>query len=132
MFYLDTNTCIYFLNGTYASIKKKILETSPSEIAIPSVVKAELLFGAYKSKRKKENIEKIEQFLEPFEIVPFDEVMTYVYADIRYKMEMKGTLIGPNDLFIAAIVKFHEGVLITNNEKEFKRIEGLKVENWVE
>ncbi len=132
MFYLDTNTCIYFLNGTYASIKKKILETSPSEIAIPSVVKAELLFGAYKSKRKKENIEKIEQFLEPFEIVPFDEVMTYVYADIRYNMEMKGTLIGPNDLFIAAIVKFHEGILITNNEKEFKRIEGLKVENWVE
>jgi tRNA(fMet)-specific endonuclease VapC len=77
------------------------------------VVKAELLFGAYKSKRKKENIEKIEQFLEPFEIVPFDEVMTYVYADIRYNMEMKGTLIGPNDLFIAAIVKFHEGILIT-------------------
>ena len=132
MFYLDTNTCIYFLNGRYASIKKKILENSPSEIAIPSVVKAELLFGAYKSKRKKENIEKIEQFLEPFEIIPFDEVMTYVYADIRYNMEVKGTLIGPNDLFIAAIVKFHEGTLITNNEKEFKRIEGLKVENWVE
>lgn len=132
MFYLDTNTCIYFLNGTYDSIKEKILETSPSEIAIPSVVKAELLFGAYKSKRKKENIEKIEQFLEPFEIVPFDEVMTYVYADIRYNMEAKGTLIGPNDLFIAAIVKFHEGILITNNEKEFKMIEGLKVENWVE
>ncbi|MEN6490696.1 MAG: type II toxin-antitoxin system VapC family toxin [Rectinema sp.] len=132
MFYLDTNTCIYFLNGTCASIKKKIMETPPSEIAIPSVVKAELLFGAYKSKRKKENIEKIEQFLEPFEIVPFDEVMTYVYADIRYNMEMKGTLIGPNDLFIAAIVKFHEGILITNNEKEFKRLEGLKVENWIE
>ncbi len=58
--------------------------------------------------------------------------MTYVYADIRYNMEMKGTLIGPNDLFIAAIVKFHEGILITNNEKEFKMLEGLKVENWIE
>jgi len=132
MYYLDTNTCIYFFNGTHESIKKRIMGISPSEIAIPSVVKAELLFGAYKSKRKKANIEKIEQFLESFEIASFDDVMAYVYADIRYRMEMKGTLIGPNDLFIAAIVKFNDGILVTNNDKEFKRIEGLKVENWVD
>ena len=77
MYYLDTNTCIYFLNGKYESVKTKILTTLPNEIAIPSIVKAELLLGAYKSKNRKSNIEKIEKFLEPFEIVAFDDVMAY-------------------------------------------------------
>jgi len=132
MYFLDTNTCIYFLNGTYQHIKKKILSTPPNEIAIPSVVKAELIFGAYKSKNRDGNLEKVEKFLEPFEIVSFNDMMTYGYADIWYKTEIIGCNAGPNDLFIASIVKFHEGILVTNNEKEFKRIEGLKIENWAE
>ncbi|GAB1455628.1 hypothetical protein MASR2M48_09350 [Spirochaetota bacterium] len=57
--------------------------------------------------------------------------MTYVYADIRYKTEKNGDIVGPNDLFIASIVKFHDGILVTNNVKEFKRIEGLTIQNWV-
>jgi tRNA(fMet)-specific endonuclease VapC len=131
MFFLDTNTCIYFLNGKYQSVKDKILATPPNKIAIPAVVKAELLFGAFKSRKKEENIEKVEQFLEPFEIMSFADMMAYVYADIRQKVESVGISIGPNDLFIAAIVKFHEGMLITNNVKEFSRVEGLNIENWV-
>jgi tRNA(fMet)-specific endonuclease VapC len=131
MFFLDTNTCIYFLNGKYQSIKDKILSTPPSEIAVPAIVKAELLLGAYKSQKRTENIEKAERFLEPFEIMPFADMMTYVYADIRQKTESVGISIGPNDLFIAAIVKFHEGVLITNNVQEFSRIDGLNIDNWV-
>ncbi|TXT43467.1 MAG: PilT protein domain-containing protein [Spirochaetes bacterium] len=131
MYYLDTNTCIYFLNGNYESVKVKILSTGPNEIAIPSIVKAELLFRAYKSINKKNNIEKIVKFLEPFEIVAFDDSMSQTYAEIRYKAEKIGEIVGPNDLFIAAIVKFREGTLVTNNDKEFRRIEGLKIENWV-
>ena len=131
MYFLDTNTCIYFLNGKYESIKTKILATSPNEIVIPSIVKAELLFGAYKSKKPKETIEKVEKFLEPFEIVPFDDMASYVYAELRNRMEQSGELIGPNDLLIASIVKFHEGILVTNNVREFKRIKGLKIEDWV-
>ena len=130
IYYLDTNTCIYFLNGKYESIKEKILSIPPNEIGIPSIVKAELLFGAYKSKNRKSNIEKVEMFLEPFEIIAFDDLMTYVYADIREKMEKTGALIGPNDLLIASIVKFYDGILVTNNEQEFRQIEGLHVENW--
>ncbi len=130
MFYLDTNTCIYFLNGRYLRIKEKILSTPPNEITVPSVVKAELLLGAYKSKNRKENIEKVEKFIEPFEVVPFNDMMTYVYADIRYKTEIKGIIIGPNDLFIASIVKFNDGILVTKNLKEFEKIEGLKIEDW--
>ncbi len=130
MYFLDTNTCIYFLNGTYQHIKKMILSTPPNEITIPSVVKAELIFGAYKSKNREDNIEKVEKFLEPFEVVPFNDIMTYAYADIKYKTETIGCNVGPKDLFIASIVKFHEGILVTNNGKEFNRIKGLKIENW--
>ena len=132
MYFLDTNTCIYFLNGKYESIKKKILATPPSEIAIPSIVKAELLLGAYKSKKRKTNIEKLEHFLEPFEIMPFFDLIAYIYAEIRNETEKEGKVVGPNDLLIASIVKFHEGVLVTNNVAEFKRIKGLRIENWAE
>jgi len=132
MFFLDTNTCIYFLNGSYSSIMEKILATPPSEIAIPSVVKAELLFGALKSARRQENLDKVEKFLDPFEIIPFDGEAALVYANIRLDMERRGSLIGPNDLFIASIVKSRGGMLITNNEKEFGRIDGLRFGNWIE
>lgn len=130
MYFLDTNTCIYFLNGKYEHIKSKIINTPPNEIAIPSIVKAELLLGAYKSKNRKSNIEIVEKFLLPFEIIPFNDMMTHTYADIRLQAEKAGEIIGPNDLFIASIVKFLDGILVTNNIKEFRRIEGLKVENW--
>ena len=131
MYFLDTNTCIYFLNGKYDSIKQKMLSTSPNDISIPSIVKAELLLGAYKSKNRKANTEKVEQLLAPFEIIPFEDLMTYVYADIRNKAEKKGETIGPNNLLIAAIVKFNEGIIVTHNVKEFKRIEGLKIDDWI-
>ena len=127
MFFLDANTCIYYLNGKYQSIKDKILNTPPNEIAIPSIVKAELLLGVYKSKKRTGNLEKLEIFLQPFEIVPFSDLITYVYADIRSDLEKRGKIIGPNDLIIASIVKFHDGILITNNFSEFKRVKDLNI-----
>ena len=132
MYFLDVNTCIYFLNGKYEHIKAKILSTPPDEIRIPAIVKAELLLGVYKSKKKKENAERVEKFLEPFEIMPFSDLITYTYAELRNEAEKKGEIIGPNDMLIAAIVKFHDGIIVTNNVKEFERIKGLKIENWVQ
>jgi tRNA(fMet)-specific endonuclease VapC len=107
------------------------MSTAPGQIQIPSIVKAELLLGAYKSKKRDNNIEKVEKFLQPFEVIPFEDLMTYIYADIRFEIEKKGNIIGPNDMFIASIVKYHNGILVTNNEKEFNRIKGLKIENWI-
>ena len=132
MFFLDANTCIYCLNEKSESIRQRILSTSPLEIKIPAVVKAELLLGAYKSKAPKKSLEKLEALLQPFEIVPFDEEVAYEYAAIRKQTEVNGTPVGPNDLMIAAIVKFHEGILVTNNTREFSRIDGLRLENWRE
>jgi tRNA(fMet)-specific endonuclease VapC len=130
MYFFDTNTCIYYLKGTYESIRTKLLSLSPNEIKIPSVVKAELLFGAYKSHRRKENTERTERFLDPFEIVPFTDAMTYVYAELRAETEKRGTPVGPNDLLIASIAKHSTGILVTHNTQEFRRIKGLKIEDW--
>ncbi|MBU1101217.1 MAG: type II toxin-antitoxin system VapC family toxin [Bacteroidetes bacterium] len=129
-YYLDTNICIYFLKGEYPNILKKLSSTNPNDIKIPAIVKAELLYGALKSKQKKNNLARIDAFLRPFELEEFDNQSAEVYGHIRYSLEKKGTPIGPNDLLIASIVQANEGVLVTNNESEFKRVTGLKIENW--
>lgn len=131
MYYLDANTCIYYLGGKHENIKIKILSLPPSEIGIPSIVKAELVLGAYKSNQKKATIEKLEKFLQPFEIIPFEDQMVYQYAEIRSVLEKQGEVIGPHDMLIAAIVRYHDGILVTNNEREFKRVKKLKIENWI-
>ena len=132
MYFLDSNTCIYFLNGSSESIKNRILITPPIEIAIPAIVKAELRLGAYKSTSRAATIEKLEEFLLPFEVVPFEDQATYHYAEIRNNLEKNGEIIGPHDLLIASIAKFHDAVLVTNNVREFSRVSGLRVEDWKE
>lgn len=132
MYFLDSNTCICFLNGSFESIRNRILITPPIEIAIPAIVKAELLLGAYKSKNPAATIERLEKFLLPFEIIPFEDQTTYQYAEIRSDLEKNGETIGPHDLLIASVVKFHDAVLVTDNVREFSRVKGLRVEDWKE
>ena len=129
-YFLDTNICIYYLKGMNTRIKETLFRKKPEEIKIASVVKAELLFGAEKSRDTRNNTERVREFLFPFEIVPFGDKETYVYARIRQDLEKKGNPIGPNDLLIASTVLASDGVLITNNESEFTRIPGLALENW--
>ena len=132
MFFIDTNTCIYFMNGKFPSVREKFLSVSPKEIKISSVVKGELLLGAFKSRTREKTTEKVERFLKPFEIVNFTDKMSYDYADIRKDLEFVGTPIGANDLLIAAAVLYEKATLITHNVDEFSRINGLKIEDWVE
>lgn len=131
MYFLDTNICIYFLKGIYPSIQKRMEELLPPQIKIPAIVMAELLYGAAKSSKKKENIEIVQKFLIPFEIVPFETQAAEIYADVRAETESKGKPVGPNDLIIASTVMAYEGILVTNNIKEFGKIKNLSVENWV-
>ncbi|MEA3392807.1 MAG: type II toxin-antitoxin system VapC family toxin [Candidatus Marinimicrobia bacterium] len=131
MNFLDTNTCIYYLNGKYPSILEHFHNNSPGQIMIPSIVKAELLYGVEKSQRKIENRKTVQQFLDAFQIANFDSEAAVQYSTIRTQLENIGTSIGPNDLIIASIVKSQNGILITNNTKEFSRVEGLHLEDWV-
>ena len=131
IYFVDTNTCIYFLNGKYESVKENFLSNSPRDIKISAIVKAELILGAFKSKRKKQTLEKVERFLKPFEIIDFTDEMSYRYAEIRSKLELAGKTIGANDFLIAATTMYCNAVLVTNNTTEFARVKGLKLENWV-
>ncbi len=130
-FFLDTNICIYFLKGKNEKLRATLMSKHPDDIKIPSIVKAELLYGAFKSQQKAENEEIVKKFLLPYEIVPFGSDESEEYAKLRAILEFEGKIIGPNDLIIASTVLAHDGRLITNNEREFNRIESLTVENWL-
>ncbi|PJZ85831.1 type II toxin-antitoxin system tRNA(fMet)-specific endonuclease VapC [Leptospira harrisiae] len=129
-YFLDTNICIYFLKGKNDKIENNIKKLNPNRIKIPSIVKAELLLGALKSQNPKKNQGTILNFLDPFEIIGFNDIESEIYPEIRSDLELKGLPIGPNDLIIASIVISNNGILVTNNEKEFSRIKSLKLENW--
>jgi tRNA(fMet)-specific endonuclease VapC len=127
---LDTNTCIHYLNGTSAMIRERLERTREEEVLLCSVVKAELVFGAFKSARRDENLVKIKRFADRFVSLPFDDAATPAYGEIRSSLRRMGTPIGPNDLFIAAIAIAHDLTLVTNNVDEFSRVARLKWESW--
>lgn len=128
-YFFDTNTCICFLKGLYPALLSKVMSLNPDEIKIASMVKAELLYNAEISKKSKENLLAVKQFLLPFDVVPFDDNAATEYSQIRNALEKMGMVIGPNDLVISATVVTHNGILVT--EKEFGRVPGLRTENWI-
>lgn len=130
MYLLDTNVCIQFLNGTSEAIKNRLQQQTPTEIALCSVVKAELLFGARKSQNIEANLSRIQSFCQPFNSLAFDDRCAEEYAQIRADLTRQGNIIGPNDLMIASIARAHDAVLITNNTKEFNRVANLRLEDW--
>jgi len=130
-YFLDTNICIYYINGS-APIVKERLERMPLEsIKIPSMVVAELLYGVEKSGRREQNLKRCKEFLSVYEIIPFDEKSAEQYAVIKAKLERNGVIIGGNDIAIAAIVLANSGVIVSHNTAEFSRVDGLAVEDWV-
>ena len=131
LYLLDTNTCIYFLNRSSERIISQFKKYSPSEITLSSITVAELFYGAEKSKARKKNWAVVEDFVSNFDILPFDEKSCQIYAKTRASLEKAGVPIGPMDLLIASISLANNFVLVTNNIKEFRRIKGLKLENWV-
>lgn len=129
-FLLDTNACIEFLNGTSDSLTDAIRAHSPSEIALCSIVEAELLFGALNSDRVDENLSTLERFFEPFSSLPFDKDAARHYGRIRAHLSAAGDIIGPNDLQIAAIARANDLTLVTHNVDEFERVPDLDIEDW--
>ncbi len=132
IYYLDANICIDYMRGRNIALRDKI-NAIPSEcIKIPSIVKGELLLGAAKSKRRKETLIETLIFCMPYEIVPFEDSILRTYAEMRAALELRGQKIGYNDSIIAATVLVKGGVLVTNNIKEFSRVDGLVLEDWTQ
>lgn len=130
MVLLDTNVCIRLLNEVHAALLSQFKTRSPDEIRLCSVVKAELLFGARHSQRVDSNLHRLKIFFEPLVCLPFDDMAAEHYAMIRADLSVQGQLIGPNDLMIAAIARANNLTLITHNIDEFRRVAGLKLEDW--
>ena len=130
LYMLDTNICSFILREKPLYIKEKLKSCEKSHtIALSSVVVAELLYGVQKRNSKK-LIAIVEAFIGNFVVYDFDKEASFHYVKIRHSLEKKGQIIGSNDLFIAAHAKSLNAVLVTNNTKEFERVERLKTEDW--
>lgn len=127
---LDTNIFIYLCKGTYPAIADRVRSYGSGDIGISSITLAELEFGIAKSAKPEKNRRHFQEFLLPFDILPFDSGGAVEYGMVRHYLEKKGFTIGPMDILIAAHALALEVCLVTNNEREFSRVPRLKVENW--
>lgn len=132
MYMLDTDICIYIIKRKPKNVLKHFQMLQAGELSMSVISFAELINGAKKSRRVKGNIAKLSELAELLEIKPFGQKAAIAYGDVRSTLEKKGKIIGSNDLLIAAHAISLDLILVTNNEREFRRVDGLKVENWIE
>ena len=111
IYFLDTNICIFHINDSAPKMSDKLESLPLSNIKIPSMVVAELLYGAEKSQRRNENLQRYKEFVSLFEVTAFDADAAEHYADIRAVLEKMGTPIGGNDMVIASVTRANGGVL---------------------
>ena len=130
MYFLDSDICINLLRGKLPVTYELMSKSDPKIFGIPAIVEGELRTGAQKSNHPKKNLLLVENFLSPFQRIPFDSECAISYAKIRARLEQKGNVIGPNDLLIAATAKAHGATLVTGNVREFMRVDGLDIEYW--
>ena len=128
---LDTNICIYIIKKAPEQVLKRFVKLKPGSLVISNISVAELYYGVSKSSFPNENTIALEEFLQPLHILDFTKEDAIVYGKIRAKLESIGKIIGAMDLLIASQALNNHLILVTNNEKEFLRVENLKIENWV-
>ena len=130
-FMLDTNIIAYAKNHRPESVLRRFMQYRPEDMCISSITMAELEFGVYNSSKPDQNRLALMTFLSGIGVVPFDAAAALAYGSIRAELTKKGNLIGANDMLIAAHARALDLTLVTNNTREFNRVEGLKIENWV-
>lgn len=127
---LDTNIVIYVIKRRPIEVLG-VFNDHAGHMCISAVTLAELLHGAEKSEQQEHNFRKIEDFISRLDVLVYGDNAAAHYGEIRSNLERKGKSIGVNDLHIAGHARSEGLILVTNNEKEFERVEALRVENWV-
>jgi len=127
---LDTNICIYIQRQNPEKVLARFQKLKPGDAVISVITWGELVFGAEKSKQRKKVMQLLGEFTSFIPVLPILENAGNTYGAVRAALASKGTPIGNNDLWIAAHAKAAGLTLVTNNEKEFKRVPGLKIQNW--
>lgn len=128
---LDTDTCIDLLRGTHPAAAARFVQLGPEDVAVPAMVCAELFYGARRSATPDRVQRAVERFLAPLDCLPFDVLAAEHYATIRRDLDAVGTPIGPNDLVIAATARARGLTLVTHNVREFSRVPGLLIDDWL-
>ena len=130
---LDTNTVVYVLNARprHQAVIERFRLESPRDMVVSSITLAELRYGIEKSERRDANRPALRRVLSALNVVPFDERAADRYGAARARLEADGTPIGPLDTLIAAHALCLGLILVTNNTREFSRVDGLRMENWV-
>jgi tRNA(fMet)-specific endonuclease VapC len=130
MYLLDTNTCVYIIRRRPESAYRKLQSVGTREVAIPIVCALELEVGAVRA-QSRDYPRLVREFLALFPVLALDDSARPVYAALRTDLERRGEVIGAHDMLIAAHALSLNATLVTNNEREFRRVKRLRVENWV-
>ena len=130
LFMLDTDTCVFIMRGPAEKLVRRMRAIPLEDQVISVVTVAELLYGVRISGKAKQNREALDAFVKHVSVLDWTEGAAAHYAEIRSHLHKRGQMIGANDLMIAAHARNAGAVLVTNNEREFRRVPGLKVENW--
>lgn len=128
---LDTDICIALIKQHPDKVLKKLRGKSTGQVGISSITLGELAFGAAKSSRAKDSYAALSEFLLPLDVDEFDERAAMHYGEVRARLTREGTTIGPLDTLIAAHALAIEAILVTHNTREFERVKGLRVEDWL-
>ena len=128
---LDTNICIYIMKRKPPEVHRRLRDVPVGEVGISAVVLAELRFGVQRSGQRERSEAALEDFLAFMVVDDWPEEAAEDYAQIRAGLEQDGAPIGGNDLLIAAHARALDITLVTNNRREFDRVPGLQVENWM-
>ena len=129
-FLLDTNICIYIRQKKPQQVLRHFQDLRVGEAAISVITYGELVFGANRSRQRVAALERLNELLNWLPALPLPETAGQSYGTIRAELASRGEMIGNNDLWIAAHAVSAELILVTNNEKEFRRIDGLELQNW--
>jgi len=127
---LDTNICIYIRQKRPEDLLRRFEKLAPGEAAVSVITYGELLYGAEKSAQRRAALERLRELVLLLPALPLPEAAAESYGKIRAELESKGEMIGNNDLWIAAHASAADLTLVTNNEREFRRVRGLKLQNW--
>lgn len=130
MYIIDTDICIYWLKGN-RNVARRIENQGIENISVTIITACELYFGAYNSQKKDRNIAALNELFMQLKVIQTTSEVARTFGDIKARLEQEGRIINDADILIASIIIANNGILVTNNTDHFKRISGLRLENWL-
>ncbi|MDA0225939.1 MAG: PIN domain-containing protein [Proteobacteria bacterium] len=130
MYLLDTNTCVYIVRRRPEAAFRRLSAAPPGSVALPAIVAFELEVGALRAEGRRYS-EAVRAFIASLDVLPLEDGAREAYGRLRTALERRGEIIGAHDMLIAAQALALDATLVTNDEREFRRVRGLKIENWV-